>query len=292
VSAPTADGGLNPVPRIRSRARATTSGRRLLRRPLVVVGIAILVIYAGLAIVGPWFLPDPLATQSGAVLQPPSAEHWFGTDRFGRDIFARSVAAIRLDVPVGLTIAVAAMVVGSSIGVVAGYWGGKVDEVLMRTTDVLLAFPGFVLALIIAAVLGDSVRNLIIAVGVAYTPHFVRLTRAQVLSVRELEFVDAARVTGNRQLRVAFRHVLPNSLRPAMVQATLVTGWAILDVAGLAFLGVGIGPPTAEWGVMVAEGANDVIRGQWWTSLFPGAMIVFAVAAFHLIGDELEGSLR
>jgi peptide/nickel transport system permease protein len=278
--------------RVPARPGRIRRAATLLRRPLVAVGVAILVAYALLAIIGPSFLPDPLSTASGATLQPPSAEHWFGTDRFGRDIFARSVAAIRLDVTVGLTIAALSLVVGSVFGVIAGYWGGWVDEVVMRVTDVLLAFPGFVLALIIAAALGDSVRNVIIAVAVAYTPHFVRLTRAQVLTVRELEFVDAARVAGNGRLRVAFRHVLPNSLRPALVQATLVTGWAILDVAGLAFLGVGIAPPTAEWGVMVAEGANDVVSGYWWTSLFPGAMIVLAVAAFHLIGDELEGELR
>jgi len=264
----------------------------LLRRPLFVVGLTILVGYAVVAIVGPWLLPDPLATGQGGPLQAPSADHPFGTDRFGRDVLARSVAAIRLDVVLGVTIAALAMTIGSAIGVLAGYWGGWVDEAIMRCTDVLLAFPGFVLALIIAAVLGDNVRNVVIAVAIAYTPHFVRLTRAQVLSVREMEFVDAARIGGNRPLRVAFRHVLPNSLGPSMVQATLVTGWAILDVAGLAFLGVGIGPPTAEWGVMVAEGANDVVSGYWWTSLFPGGMIVLAVAAFHLLGDELEGELR
>lgn len=262
------------------------------RRPLFVAGVVILVVYLLVGAVGPLFLADPLSTAGGSALQPPSADHLFGTDRFGRDVFARAVAAIRLDVTLGVTIAAAALAAGAVIGVVAGYFGGWIDEVTMRVTDVLLAFPGFVLALIIAAALGDSIRNVVFAVAVAYTPHFVRLTRAQVLAVRELEFVDAARIAGNRPTRVAFRHVLPNALRPALVQATLVTGWAILDVAGLAFLGVGIAPPTAEWGVMVAEGASDVVAGNWWTSLFPGAMIVLAVAAFHLIGDELEGQLR
>lgn len=261
----------------------------LREHPLMLVGVVLLGVFLLLAVIGPLLSGDPLTTDGSAILQPPSADHWFGTDRFGRDIFARSVAAIRLDLPVGLVIALLAMVAGAVIGVIAGYWGGTVDELVMRATDVLLAFPGFVLALIIAAVLGDSVRNVIIAVAIAYTPHFIRLTRAQVLGEREREYVDAARITGNSSSRTAFRHVLPNSLRPALVQATLVTGWAILDVAGLAFLGVGIGPPTAEWGVMVAEGANDVITGQWWTALFPGAMIVLAVMAFHLIGDELEG---
>lgn len=289
MSATTLDDAVTPTPS-RDGWRATV--RTLMAKPLFLLGVAILIIYLLVALIAPSFLADPLSTAGTSAMQPPSSEHLFGTDRFGRDILARSVAAIRLDLTVGVTIAAIALVVGSIFGVIAGYWGGWIDEIVMRITDVLLAFPGFVLALIIAAALGDSVRNVIIAVAVAYTPHFVRLTRAQVLAVRELEFVDAARVTGNRPMRVAFRHVLPNSLRPAMVQGTLVTGWAILDVAGLAFLGVGIAPPTAEWGVMVAEGANDIVSGFWWTSLFPGAMIVLAVAAFHLIGDELEGQLR
>lgn len=258
-------------------------------RPLLLAGVSLLLVFVILGAVGPLVTVDPLLTAGGAILEPPSLEHPFGTDRFGRDVFARAVAAIRLDLPVGLSIAAIAMALGATIGVIAGYWGGAVDEIVMRATDVLLAFPGFVLALIIAAVLGDSVVNVIIAVAIAYTPHFIRLTRAQVLGEREREYVDAARITGNSGMRTAFVHVLPNAVRPALVQATLVTGWAILDVAGLAFLGVGIGPPTAEWGVMVAEGANDVITGQWWTSLFPGAMILLAVMSFHLIGDELEG---
>ncbi len=289
MSATTFDDGVTPAP---ARDGWRTTVRTLLAKPLFLTGLVILILYLLVALIAPTFLADPLSTAGTSAMQPPSSEHLFGTDRYGRDIFARSVAAIRLDLTVGVTIAAIALVVGSIFGVIAGYWGGWIDEIVMRITDVLLAFPGFVLALIIAAALGDSVRNVIIAVAVAYTPHFVRLTRAQVLAVRELEFVDAARVTGNRPMRVAFRHVLPNSLRPAMVQGTLVTGWAILDVAGLAFLGVGIAPPTAEWGVMVAEGANDIVSGFWWTSLFPGAMIVLAVAAFHLIGDELEGQLR
>lgn len=277
------------APPVATPRRHHRVGAILRHHPMMLAGIIMLGVFLLLAVIGPLVSPDPLQTDGGAILQPPSGDHLFGTDRFGRDVFARSVAAIRLDLPVGLVIALLAMAVGAVIGVVAGYWGGAVDELVMRATDVLLAFPGFVLALIIAAVLGDSVRNVILAVAVAYTPHFIRLTRAQVLGEREREYVDAARITGNSSARTAFRHVLPNSLRPALVQATLVTGWAILDVAGLAFLGVGIGPPTAEWGVMVAEGANDVITGQWWTALFPGAMIVLAVMAFHLIGDELEG---
>ncbi|GMQ85640.1 MAG: ABC transporter permease [Acidimicrobiia bacterium] len=267
--------------------------RRLLglmrRKPLLVVGIVLLAFFAILAVVGPFFVGDPLTTDPANTFQAPSAEHWFGTDRFGRDVFSRSVHAARLDLTIGITIAMAAMVIGSIIGVIAGYFGGATDEVMMRLTDVLLAFPGFVLALIIVAALAETIVNVIIAVTVAFVPYFIRLTRAQVLKERELEYVEGARLAGNNSWRVAFRHILPNSLAPSVVGATLVTGYAVLTVAGLAFLSVGIQPPTAEWGVMVGEGAKDIITGEWWTSLFPGAMIVVAVMAFHFIGDELGG---
>lgn len=259
------------------------------RKPLAAVGILILAVYVLVAIVGPSLVADPLTTNPQDALLPPSAEHWFGTDKFGRDVFARAVYSARLDLSVGAAIAVAAMVIGSAIGVIAGYFGSWVDEVIMRLTDIVLAFPGFVLALILVAVLGNSIPNVMIAVTVAYVPYFIRLTRAEVLSQREMEYVDGARLAGNGRWRIAFRHVLPNSLRPSFVQATLVAGWSILTVAGLAFLGVGIRPPTPEWGVMVAEGSPDIITGQWWTALFPGGLIVLAVMAFHFIGDEFGG---
>lgn len=258
-------------------------------KPLLVFGVVLLAAFAALAIVGPFFVGDPLSTDPSNTFQAPSAEHWFGTDRFGRDVFARSVHAARLDLTIGITIALVAMVVGSTIGVISGYFGGATDEVLMRFTDVMLAFPGFVLALIIVAALEETTINVIIAVSIAFVPYFIRLTRAQVLKERELEYVEGAKLAGNNSWRVAFRHVLPNSLAPAVVGATLVTGYAVLTVAGLAFLSVGIQPPTAEWGVMVGEGAKDIITGEWWTSLFPGAMIVVAVMAFHFIGDEFGG---
>jgi peptide/nickel transport system permease protein len=256
------------------------------RKPLATAGIVILGVYVALALVGPLLVADPLATESLAAQQGPSAEHWFGTDKFGRDVFARAVHSARLDLAIGIVISLAAMTVGSLIGVISGYRGGWVDEAIMRLTDVVLAFPGFVLALILVAVMGNSIPNVVAAVTIAYVPYFIRLTRAEALAQRELEYVDGARLAGNGPWRVALRHVLPNSLGSSLVQATLVAGWAILTVAGLAFLGVGIRPPTAEWGVMVAEGAPDIITGQWWTALFPGGMIVLAVMAFHFVGDE------
>jgi peptide/nickel transport system permease protein len=268
---------------------ATEATRRHTGRPLLIAGLVIIVVYILAAVFGPLLTADPLATDPGNALAPPSAEHWFGTDKFGRDIFARAVAAARLDLFAGVSIAGLALLVGSSVGLVAGFWGGWLDEIVMRLTDILLAFPGFILALLLVAALGDSTANVLAAVSVAYLPHFIRLTRAEALAEREKEYVQGAFLSGNSGVRAAFVHVLPNALGPALVQATLVAGWAILTVAGLAFLGVGITPPTPEWGVMVADGAGDVITGQWWTALFPGAMIVLAVMAFHFIGDELAG---
>jgi peptide/nickel transport system permease protein len=246
--------------------------------------------YVLVALLGPVFVGDPLRTSPAEALTGPSATHLLGTDRFGRDVLARAVVAARMDLFVGVVIALAAASVGSLVGVIAGYAGGVVDEAIMRVTDVVLAFPGFVLALIIVAVLGEGIPNVVIAVAVAYSPYFVRLTRSRALGEREREYVDAAALSGNPRWRIALRHVMPNSLGPAYTQATLVAGWAILDVAGLAFLGVGIQPPTAEWGVMVAEGANDVLTGAWWTALVPGALIVLLALSFQMVGDDLQGS--
>jgi peptide/nickel transport system permease protein len=257
--------------------------------PMAVVGLVVIAVLFLLAIVGDMVLPDPLRTHAGSAMQPPSAEHWLGTDRYGRDVLSRTVAAIRVDLFIGVVVAILSMTVGTLIGLLAGYVGGVTDEVISRCVDVLMAFPSFVLAIILVAVLGDTVPNVLIAVTIGFLPYFVRLTRVEVLRERELDYVTAARVVGNGRARIALRHLMPNVVGPSLVQATLVSGWAILNASGLAFLGIGIRPPTPEWGVMVAEGANDIITGQWWTSLVPGAMILVAVMAFHLVGDDLRG---
>lgn len=258
------------------------------RRPFLVAGVAIIGVLLIVGIAGPFLVADP-AARVGSPFVAPSAEFWFGTDSFGRDIFARSVHAIRLDLVLGVSVALLAMVVGSAIGVLAGYLGGRVDDVIMRCVDILMAIPGFILAMILLVSLGDSIVNLVIALAIAQTAPFVRLVRAKALSERELDYVAAARVSGAGWLRIAFRHVLPNSIRPAAVQLTLVCGYSILNVAGLAYLGVGIHPPTAEWGVMVAEGAQNMLTGQWWTAFFPGLLIAITVTALHFIGDDLAG---
>ena len=257
--------------------------------PSLLAGLVILAIIVLMMIVGPYLVPyKPLKTDPENMLRPPSAAHLLGTDSFGRDILSRVVHAARLDLTIAFSVVAVALGIGVLVGMFSGYYGGLVDDVVMRITDVVLAFPSLILALAITAILGNSIPNVIIAIAIAYIPYFVRLTRGEVLSARELDYAEAARCVGNPNWRVMYLHLLPNCLTPALVQATLCLGWAILDASGLAFLGLGIRPPTPEWGVLVSEGARDIISGQWWTAFFPGAVIVLTAFSFNLIGDSLR----
>jgi peptide/nickel transport system permease protein len=257
--------------------------------PSLAIGLLIVGIVLAAAVFAPLVTPyKPLATAPKQKLLPPSLEHPMGTDNFGRDILSRVVYGGRLDLTIAFAVSAIALVVGGLVGTLSGYYGGVLDDVVMRVTDILFAFPSFILALAIAAMLGNKISNLIIAIAIAYIPYFIRLTRAEILSARELEYADAARCVGNPEWRIMYVHLLPNCLAPALVQATLCLGWAILDASGLAFLGLGIRPPTPEWGIMVSEGAQNIISGHWWTSLFPGAVIVFTAFGFNLIGDSLR----
>jgi len=271
----------------------STSLRRLVRlarrRPALVLGLALILVYALMALLGPQLTPyRPTQTDPRATYQSPSAEHPFGTDKFGRDVLTRVVYATRLDLAIAASVALSAFLLGSLIGGLAGYRGGWLDDAVMRVVDVMFAFPAFILAMAITGVLGDTVPNVIIAIAVAYLPYFVRLARSEMLKVRTHQYADAAVSIGNPGWRVMVVHLLPNALTPALVLVALVFGWAILDAAGLAFLGLGITPPTAEWGVMVSEGAQRIISGEWWVWLFPGVAIVLAALAFSLVGDGLR----
>ncbi len=258
----------------------------------LVVGLIAIGIIVFLAIFGPMLVPyAPNTPDPAFVTAPPSSQHWLGTDQYGRDIFSRVVAAARLDLVVAISITAIALVAGSLIGALSGYLGGTFDDVLMRFIDILLAFPAFILALGITAMLGNETRFVVIAVAIAYTPYFVRLVRGEMLTLRESEFADAATCAGNSRPRIMLYHLLPNALPPALVQATLTLGWGILDVAGLSFLGVGITPPTAEWGVLVSDGAQYINSGQWWISVFPGLFILLAVLGFNLVGDWVRDNL-
>lgn len=262
---------------------------RASRRPAFVLGVLLVVFYFVVALVGPLLMPyRPTQTNAAATLEPPSPQFPFGTDKFGRDVLTRVVYATRLDLGIAFAVAISAFTIGSLIGALTGYYGGWVDDVVMRAVDVMFAFPAFILAMAITGVLGDTVPNVVIAIATAYVPYFVRLTRSEMLSVRAQQYASAAVSVGNPPWRVVLIHLLPNALTPSLVQMALVFGWAILDAAGLAFLGLGITPPTAEWGVMVSEGAQRVITGEWWMWLFPGLAIVIAAFAFNMIGDGLR----
>lgn len=254
------------------------------------VGLSIVAIVTLLGILGPLVTPyDPYDTNPRARFAAPSVEHPWGTDTFGRDILTRSLYAVRVDLPSAVAISLVSFLVGSVIGAIAGYHGGWVDLTVMRGVDILMSFPSFILAMGITAMLGHSITNLIVAVSVAYLPYFIRLTRGEMLKARDTTYADAARCTGNPGWRIMLVHLLPNCIVPSMTQGILCTGWAMLDVAGLSFIGLGIQPPTAEWGVMVADGTRDIIAGQWWTSVFPGLMIAFTVLGFVLVGERIRG---
>ncbi|GAB4408302.1 MAG: ABC transporter permease [Anaerolineales bacterium] len=270
-------------------SRAWRTWYILRSHPSMIVGILLLAVILFVTVAGPSLVPyKPLKTDPENRLLPPSALHPMGTDAFGRDILSRVVNGARLDLFIAFSVVAIALGIGVAVGMFSGYYGGKVDDVVMRITDVILAFPSFILALAITAILGNSIPNVIIAIAIAYIPYFVRLTRGEVLSAKERDYTEAARCVGNPNWRIIYLHLLPNCLTPALVQATLCLGWAILDASGLAFLGLGIRPPTPEWGVLVSEGSRDIIGGQWWTSFFPGAVIVLTAFAFNLIGDSLR----
>lgn len=265
----------------------------LRRHPSLLVGGVLAAATVIVAITGHMAPPDnPLALNPSHALAPPGPGHWFGTDQFGRDVFSRVLYGLGIDVVIGLIAAALAFAVGSMAGLISGYLGGWTDDIIMRVVDIVMSFPAFLLALTIAVVLGNAVRNVIIAVTIAYIPYILRLTRSSVLTARGADYVLGARAVGASRSRVMTLHVLPNALGPSVVQATLMVGWAILDVSGLSFLGVGIQPPSPELGVQVAQGASYITSGQWWISVFPGVAIILAVLAVNFLGDYADDKIR
>ena len=253
------------------------------------VAVILFVMFVALAVVGPWIVPfDPLATGAGAPLTPPNARNWFGTDMLGRDIFSRVVVATRIDFVIALCAVGASFAIGGLIGAAAGYFGGWLDRIVIRVCDMVMSFPLFVLAMGIVAALGNSVFNIIIATALVNLPFYIRVARTEVNVRRDSAFVEAARLAGNGDTRILLLHLIPNAMPPMMVQASLNMGWAILNAAGLSFIGLGVSPPEAEWGIMVAEGATYLISGEWWVALFPGAVLMLAVFTFNLLGVGLR----
>lgn len=256
------------------------------------VAAALIVLLIIVALIGPYIVPyDPLATAMDQVLAPPSAEHWFGTDNLGRDVFSRVLVATRLDFVIALAAVTLSAVVGITVGSTAGYVGGLFDAIFSRVVDVMIAFPLFVAAMALVAVFGNSVQSVVLATAIINFPFYFRLARVEAVSRREVGYVEAAIITGNSATGVIMRFLLPNSLPPVIVQISLNLGWAILNTSGLAFIGLGVAPPTPEWGIMIQEGSAMMMSGQWWVVTFPGAALVMSVFCFSLVGDGLRDFL-
>ena len=270
---------------------AQRAWRRLLRRRGAMLGLAIVLLFIAMALLAAWIAPyDPIATSWKAVRKAPSAVYVFGTDELGRDVFSRVVWGARASLLAGLVSVSISMALGVPIGLLAGYVGGWTDAAVSRLTDAMLAVPFLILAIALAAFLGPSLSNAMVAIGVSATPVFIRLTRAQVLAVKVEDYVEAARAVGNPHWRIALRHVLPNVLPPLIVQATLAIAAAIIAEASLSFLGLGQQPPAPSWGSMLNTAKNYVDNAPW-MAIWPGLSIFLLVLSFNLLGDGLRDAL-
>jgi peptide/nickel transport system permease protein len=265
--------------------------RRLLRRRGAMLGLVIVIFFVVIAIFAQYIAPyDPVATSWSAVRKAPSAEYWFGTDEIGRDVLSRVVWGARASLLAGLVSVCISMALGVPIGLLAAYVGGWTDGLISRFTDSMLAVPFLILAIALAAFLGPSLTNAMIAIGVSATPVFIRLTRAQVLAVKVEDFVEAARAVGNPHWRIALRHILPNVLPPLIVQSTLAIAAAVIAEASLSFLGLGQQPPAPSWGSMLNTAKNFVDQAPW-MAIWPGLSIFLLVLSFNLLGDGLRDAL-
>ena len=250
-------------------------------------GLFVLIVFA--AVLGPHIVPyDPLTSNTAMSLKPPSRAHWFGTDQLGRDVFSRVVSATRLDFIIAVFSVALVFLMGGLAGVAAGFFGGWTDRIVSRIADTIMAFPLFVLAMGIVAALGNTVQNIIIATAIVNFPLYARIARTEANVRREAGFVQAARLSGNGEFRILFTQILPNIMPIMIVQMSLTMGYAILNAAGLSFIGLGVRPPDAEWGIMVAEGAAFMVSGEWWIAFFPGLALMIAVFCFNLLGDGLR----
>lgn len=264
---------------------------RLKKNKLALVGLVIIIILVLVAIFADFIASYDYAEQNlKLALKKPSSEHWFGTDEFGRDIFSRIIYGSRVSLKVGFIAVSIAVIIGGFLGAISGYYGGKIDNVIMRFMDILLAIPGILLSISIVAALGPGLIKLMIAVGISSIPQYARIVRASVLSVKDHEFIEAAKAMGASDFRIIVTHILPNCLAPIIVQATLGVALAILTVAGLSFIGLGIQPPTPEWGAMLS-GGRSYIRDYSYMTIFPGLAIVLIIFALNVLGDGLRDAL-
>jgi peptide/nickel transport system permease protein len=270
---------------------ATLQHARYVLRGNAVTGFAfaLFLLIALAALLGPYLVPyDPLASNTAATLKGPSAAHWFGTDQLGRDVLSRVIVATRLDFFIAVASVALVFFMGGIAGVAAGFFGGWTDRIVGRIADTIMAFPLFVLAMGIVAALGNTVENIILATAIVNFPLYARVARAEANVRRDAGFVLAARLCGNSEARILLGQVLPNIMPIMAVQMSLTMGYAILNAAGLSFIGLGVRPPTAEWGIMVADGAGFMVSGEWWIAFFPGAALMIAVFCFNLLGGGLR----
>lgn len=281
-----------PKSRLQGRlVQSFQTAQRFSRNPLAVCGLAIVSLLVLLAAFAPLLVPyDPIATDLGRRLLAPSASHWFGTDHLGRDIFSRVLAGSRVTLVIVVLVAILIGPIGMAIGISAGYFGGRADRVLMGVTDVVMAFPRLILALAFVAVLGPGLENAVIAIAITGWPAYARLARAEALSLRQREFVVAARLQGASAIRILVRYIAPFCIPSVIIRLTLDMAGIILIAAGLGFLGLGAQPPTAEWGAMVAAG-RDYLIDKWWVATLPGAAIFVVSLGFNLLGDGLRDVL-
>lgn len=280
-----------PAAPTRHRSQRAETVALLVRNPLALAAGVVLLALVAAAIFGSALAPYGYNEIDVANrLQGPSGDHWFGTDELGRDVFSRVVLGARASLQVGAVAVSIALVAGVTIGLVAGYFGRWLDDLLMRLTDVLFAFPAILMAIVVMAILGPGMTNAMIAIGIVYTPIFARITRASVLGVREDVFVRAARSAGAGDVRIMTRHVLPNVAAPIIVQTSISLAFAILSEAALSFVGLGTQPPDPSWGRMLSEG-RGFIEQAWWMAVFPGAAIFVTVLAFNVLGDALRDVL-
>jgi peptide/nickel transport system permease protein len=263
--------------------------RMLARNGVSLAAVCIVVFLLCLAVAGDALTPyDPFATNLANILKPPSGLHWFGTDQLGRDVLSRVIAAARIDLFVAMCAVAASFAIGVAIGGLAGYLGGAFDLWTSRIAEMVQVFPLFVLAMALVAALGNDLRNVVLATAIVNLPFYIRLARVEVGVLSTQLFVEAARVAGNGDTRIIANVLLPNVMPNLMIQLSVNLGWAILNAASLSFIGLGIRPPTAEWGIMVADGASQAMAGHWWLILFPGLALALAVFAFNLLGDALR----
>jgi len=260
--------------------------------PTATAGVVIILMFGILAIFSGLFMThDPVSAYPDRILQSPSAEHWFGTDSNGMDVFSRVIYGAKFGFGIAIPAVTISVLIGVPVGLIAGYRGGILDEVLMRIFDGLRVFPSIILALAVVAATGQSLINVVLVLGFLDSPVFARLVRAEVLTLRSSIFVESAVAAGNPTWRILFLHLLPNSIQGAMAQTAVRAAWAVRISATLAFLGVGIQAPTPEWGAMIRQGAEFMVTGQWWVAIFPGIALIFLVFGLNLFGDGIQDIL-